>query len=163
MATKVYTQKRGYSLIGHLFGRCCWVLACQPYLAILIRLPKMNKIYQVVSAIAPPPTPGPPVISFVWMPHVTVASMGGFQRHCCMGGFQWCNVTHVWRHLARRVARDVIVTSDISAAEPWACQILNFSNWTIISWDTANFVKEGMHSGQNPWICMRDGVNYKGN
>ncbi len=43
--------------------------------------------------------------------------------------------------MTSRVARDIIVTSYGSASDPWACQISNFSNRTIISWDTAYFVK----------------------
>ncbi len=53
-----------------------------------------------------------------------------------------CDITHAraWRHLARRVTRDVILTSHRSAPKSWAWQILNFENRTIIKGDTAIFV-----------------------
>ena len=64
------------------------------------------------------------------------------ERGSCLDGVK-CDVTHAraWRHLARRVARDVMVTSDRSAPKSCAWQILNFENRTIISRDTAVFVK----------------------
>ncbi len=34
--------------------------------------------------------------------------------------------SRAWRHRARRVARNVILTSDRSAPKSWACQIFNF-------------------------------------
>ena len=46
------------------------------------------------------------------------------------------------------------MTSDRSAPEPSACQILNFENRTIISRDTANFVKpcfSNIGSNSNYW------------
>ncbi len=43
--------------------------------------------------------------------------------------------------LARRVARNVMVMSDRSVPKSFAWQILNFENRTIISRDTAIFVK----------------------
>ena len=55
------------------------------------------------------------------------------------------SLTRAWRHLARRVARDIIVTSDRSAPKSWASQIMNFQNQTIIKGDTAIFMKACHH------------------
>ncbi len=51
------------------------------------------------------------------------------------------SVSRVWRHLARDVARANDGMSNRTGPFSWVCQILNFENRTIISEDTAIFVK----------------------
>ena len=51
------------------------------------------------------------------------------------------DATRPWRHLARVTSHVKSLTSSRSGSKGWACQISNFENRTIISQDTANFVK----------------------
>ena len=58
-----------------------------------------------------------------------------------LGQVHWCMTSRAWRHLTHVASRVTSLTSVRSAPEPWACQILNFENRTIIKGDTVIFVK----------------------